>query len=129
MLDRSDNNAPNQAMMFSDQVIKHKKDFLHSVDLEEMGANITLDSLIPYSLDKMIDCLTALDKEMVPGARAGIEKKGPYNGQFTRFIQRLETKRKDKRLNFMFSQEKLLLKYDYMEELCCKLMLPAQNGK
>ena len=129
MLDRSDNNAPNQAMMFSNQVIKHKKDFLHGMGLEEMEANITLDSPIPYSLDKMIDCLKALDQEMVPGARAGAEKKGPYNGQFTRFIQRLETKRKDKRLNFMFSREESLLKYDYMDELCCKLMLPAQNGK
>ena len=129
MLDRSDNNAPNQAMMFSNQVIKHKKDFLHGMGLEEMEANITLDSPIPYSLDKMIDCLTALDQEMVPGARAGAEKKGPYNGQLTRFIQRLETKRKDKRLNFMFSREESLLKYDYMDELCCKLMLPAQNGK
>ena len=27
MLDRSENNAPNQAMMFSNQVIKHKKTF------------------------------------------------------------------------------------------------------
>ena len=116
-------------MMFSNQVIKHKKDFLHGMGLEEMEANITLDSPIPYSLDKMIDCLTALDQEMVPGARAGAEKKGPYNGQLTRFIQRLETKRKDKRLNFMFSREESLLKYDYMDELCCKLMLPAQNGK
>ena len=84
-----------------------------------MEANITLDSPIPYSLDKMIDCLTALDREMVAGARAGTEKKGPYNGQFTRFIQRLETKRKDKRLNFMFSREESLLKYDYMDELGC----------
>ena len=43
MLDRSDNNAPNQAMMFSNQVIKHKKDFLHGMGLEEMEANITLE--------------------------------------------------------------------------------------
>ena len=63
MLDRSDNNAPNQALMFSNQVIKHKKDFLHGMGLEEMEANITLDSPIPYSLDKMIDCLTALIKK------------------------------------------------------------------
>ena len=127
MLDRSDNNAPNQAMMFSNQVIKHKKEFLNGIDLKEMEANITLDSHIPYSLDKMINCLTKLDQEMVPGSRG--EKKGPYNGQFTRFIQRLKTKRKDKRLNFMFSEEKSIQKYEYMDELCDKLMLPAQNGK
>lgn len=126
MLDRSDNNAPNQAMMFSNEVIKRKKEFLHGIGMEEMEANITLDSPIPYSLDDMIQYLTELDQERVPGARG--EKNGPYHGQFTRFIQRLETKRKDKRLNFMFSNAGRLLTYECMSELCCKLMMPAKDG-
>lgn len=127
MLDRSDNNAPNQAMMFSNQVIEQKQNFLKDMGLVEMAANITLDSPIPYSLNKMIKYLEDEDKKMVEGARG--QKKGPYNGQLTRFIQRLKTKREDKRLNFMFSGEESLLKYEYMDELCGKLMLPAQNGK
>ncbi|WP_297710931.1 ATP-binding protein [Dysosmobacter sp.] len=126
MLDRSDNNAPNQAMMFSNEVIKRKKEFLHGIGMEEMEANITLDSPIPYSLDDMIQYLTELDQERVPGARG--EKNGPYHGQFTRFIQRLETKRKDKRLNFMFSNSGRLLTYECMSKLCCKLMMPAKDG-
>ena len=44
MLDRSDNNAPNQAMMFSSAVIEGKKEFLRNADKTEMEANITLDS-------------------------------------------------------------------------------------
>ncbi|CUQ01328.1 Type IV secretory pathway%2C VirB4 components [Anaerotruncus colihominis] len=113
-------------MMFSNEVIKRKKEFLHGIGMEEMEANITLDSPIPYSLDDMIQYLTELDQERVPGARG--EKNGPYHGQFTRFIQRLETKRKDKRLNFMFSNAGRLLTYECMSELCCKLMMPAKDG-
>lgn len=63
------------------------------------------------------------DTEMVSGARG--EKQGTYFGKLTRFIQRLETKQKDKRLNFMFSSDEQLLSYDYMGELCSKLMLPS----
>ena len=127
MLDRSDNNAPNQAMMFSRAVIEEKKEFLRQTDNAEIEANITLDSPVPYRLDKVIQSLKAKDTEKVPGARG--EKQGTYNGKLTRFIQRLETKQKDKRLNFMFASEDDLLDYNYMSNLCSKLMLPSYNGK
>ena len=129
MLDRSDNNAPNQAMMFSSAVIDGKKQFLIDADKAEMEANITLDSPIPYNLDALLSSLKSKDEEMVPGAKAGTEKQGPYFGKLTRFIQRLETKQKDKRLNFMFSSDYTLLDYNYMGKLCNKLMLPSIEGK
>ena len=129
MLDRSDNNAPNQAMMFSSAVIEGKKQFLIDADKAEMEANITLDSPIPYNLDALLFFLKSKDEEMVPGAKANTEKQGPYFGKLTRFIQRLETKQKDKRLNFMFASEDDLLSYDYMSVLCSKLMLPSVAGK
>lgn len=127
MLDRSDNNAPNQAMMFSSAVIQGKKQFLKDEGKAEMEANITLDSPIPYNLDTLLASLKSKDEEMVPGAKT--EKQGPYFGKLTRFIQRLESKQKDKRLNFMFASEENLLNYDYMSELCCKLMRPSVKGK
>lgn len=127
MLDRSDNNAPNQAMMFSSAVIEGKKQFLRNVDKTEMEANITLDSPVPYSLDDLLDTLKQKDTEIVPGARG--EKQGTYNGKLTRFIQRLETKQKDKRLNFLFSNDESLLNYDYMSVLCSTLMQPSIDGK
>lgn len=129
MLDRSDNNAPNQAMMFSSAVIEGKKEFLRNADKAEMEANITLDSPIPYNLDTLLSFLKSKDEEMVPGAKANTEKQGPYFGKLTRFIQRLETKQKDKRLNFMFASDESLLSYDYMSILCSKLMLPSVDGK
>lgn len=129
MLDRSDSNAPNQAMMFSNAVIDGKKAFLHSIENLEMEANITLDSPVPYRLDALLKGLKEKDTEMVPGAKANTEKQGPYFGKLTRFIQRLETKQKDKRLNFMFAAEGDLLSYDYMSALCSKLMLPSVAGK
>lgn len=128
MLDRSDSNAPNQAMMFSSAVIDGKKNFLRDSGKTEMEANITLDSPIPYSLDKLLIYLKSKDTEMVPGAN-NKEKQGTYFSKLTRFIQRLETKQKDKRLNFMFCSDESLLTYDYMAELCSKLMLPSNDGR
>ena len=127
MLDRSDSNAPNQAMMFSNEVITGKKQFLRDHAKTEMEANITLDSPIPYDLDKLLDVLRNKDTEMVSGTRG--DKQGPYFGKLTRFIQRLETKQQDKRLNFMFSSGESLLSYDYMAELCSNLMAPSNGGR
>ena len=127
MLDRSDSNAPNQAMMFSNGVIEEKKKFLRVAGKTEMEANITLDSPVPYNLENLLSFLKTKDTEMVSGARG--DKQGPYFGKLTRFIQRLESKMNDKRLNFMFSSDKSLLDYEYMSELCSKLMAPSSCGK
>ena len=128
MLDRSDNNAPNQAMVFSNTVIEGKRDYLTQIKKEELSANITLDSPVPYSLTKLIEKLQFLDTERIDTGRAG-GKGGAYFDKLTRFIQRLSTKQSDKRLNFMFSADPGLLDYGYMEELCKKLIQPACQGK
>lgn len=129
MLDRSDSNAPNQAMIFSNAVFEGKQEFLNSSGKGAMSANITLDSPIPYDLNKLLDDLNEKDTEMVQGSRPGTEKQGPYFGKLTRFIQRLQTKQSDKRLNFMFSQDENLLTYGYMLELCKRIMQPAENKR
>ena len=126
MLDRSDSNAPNQAMVFSNAVLDGKQGFLDDNGKAEMSAIITLDSPVPYSLNALLEDLNAKDTEMVPGARG--EKQGIFFGKLTRFIQRLQTKQNDKRLNFMFSQDVNLLSYDYMLNLCKRIMQPAKDG-
>lgn len=128
MLDRGDNNAPNQAMLFSKTVLQKKKEFLSNNGLEEMIDDITIDSPIPYEMDKLIDQFVFYNEEMVDGAKANTKKKGDYNGILSRFIQRLENKISDKRLNFMFSQDENLINSDYMNELCQKLLLSASGG-
>lgn len=128
MIDRSDNNAPNQAMIFSRTVYKCKKDYLINVGKSDIVDDITIDSPTPYDIKTLLDELNAINSEVVPGAKAGSTKKGDFNGTLSRFIQRLENKVSDKRLNFLFSSDESLLNYDYMVELCSKLMLPASSN-
>ncbi len=118
LLDRSDNNAPNQAMIFSQEVLKLKESLLDNDDNKEIS--ITLDSPVPYKLSELILKLKEIDMEMVPERTT--EKQGPYHGKLTRFIQRLDTKKNDKRLNFMFSENSNVLEYQYLNNLCTKLM-------
>ena len=126
MIDRSDSNAPNQAMLFSTEVLRQKREQLKTCAHADMENIITLDSPIPYDLQTLIRKLDALDHQMVPGTRG--EKQGPYFGKLTRFIQRLQAKVEDKRLNFMFSKDSSLLDYNYMNKLCEKLMKPSKNS-
>ncbi|SEJ96342.1 protein of unknown function DUF87 [Propionispira arboris] len=88
MLDRSDNNAPNQAMAFSNAVIYQKRKNLELFKKDDIAGSFTIDSPIPYKLSELITEFKKLDEEMVPGARTGTEKAGPLNGKLTRFIQR-----------------------------------------
>ncbi len=120
MLDRSDNNAPNQARAFFETVIEAKKSKLKSEDKTDLLSNFTIDSPLPYELNNVLVELKQLDTEMVPGARS--EKQGPLYGKLTRFIQRLETKITDRRLNFLFSSNEELKKYEWFEYFGQKLM-------
>ena len=120
LLDRSDSNAPNQAMIFSKTVFTEKEKFLTSINDTTYKGTITIDSPIPYGIENVLEEIARLDEEMVAGARG--EKQGPFNGKLTRFIQRLEAKSQDKRLGFMFHLADDELDIDWMNKLCCCLM-------
>ncbi|TEB05591.1 AAA-like domain protein [Pelotomaculum schinkii] len=120
MLDRSDNNAPNQAMAFSNAVLEQKRKNLESLGKKDIAGIFTIDSPVPYKLSEILVEFNRLDTEMVPGAKT--EKQGPMHGKLTRFIQRLESKKSDKRLNFLFNESKEVLAYEYMEHLSKVLM-------
>lgn len=122
MLDRSDNNAPNQAMAFSNAVIEQKRDNLITLGKTDVVNSFTIDSPVPYKLSDLLNEFKKLDAEMVAGAKANSEKQGPLNGKLTRFIQRLESKRSDKRLNFLFNETAKVLDYQYMEQISKLLM-------
>lgn len=122
LLDRSDNNAPNQAMLLSNEIICGRNKWLQQNGKDVVFSNVTLDSPVPYDLKQLIEYLKQQDQKMVPGARAGSEKQGAYFGKLTRFIQRLEAKLADKRLNFMFNNDKSLLDINYIIKLCEQLM-------
>ena len=128
MLDRSDNNAPNQARTFFDAVIKAKKSKLETEGKTEILNNFTIDSPLPYELNNVItELIDEYDEKMIPGVRG--EKQGPLFGKLTRFIQRLKTKQSDKRLNFLFSSNEELKKYEWFEDFGQKLMGFEGNAK
>lgn len=127
MLDRSDANAPNQAMIFSQTVIAEKSSMLAQGGHDDLISEITLDSPVPYRITQIIEQLNEKNTEMVRGS-SGRDKQGDFYGKLSRFIQRLEAKVSDKRLNFMFSDVEELLDFSYMETLCRRLMAPASQG-
>lgn len=127
LIDRSDSNAPNQAMMFSRTVLECKRSLLSSYGMEELADQITVDSPVPYKMSDVLAAINEKNTEMVPGAN-GREKQGDFYGKLSRFIQRLDAKTNDKRLNFMFSNSEHLLEFEFMDALCHKLMSPASRG-
>lgn len=126
MLDRSDSNAPNQAMMFSRAVMEEKNKYISEKGID-LSDDITIDSPIPYNIYNVLSFLDIKNTERVKGD-GGREKNGDFNGKLSRFIQRLSSKVSDKRLNFMFSSDESLLEYDYMNKLCKQLMSPASQS-
>lgn len=122
LLDRSDTNAPNQSRALFDLILREKQSTAKTAGDVTTEANMTVESPIPYKIQAVLDELKRLDEEMVPGARAGSEKQGPLNSKLTRFIQRLESKIADKRLNFLFNDDAALLAYDWLPQLIEKIL-------
>lgn len=115
LLDRSDQNAPNQAMVFNREVVDAKRKYLEENNKEDVLANFTIDSPVPYRIDNVLKKLGELDTEMVPGANK--DKQGSFHGKLTRFIQRLQSKIGDRRLGFLFSAGDDAMRYEWMQEL------------
>jgi DNA helicase HerA-like ATPase len=114
-VDRSDQNAPNQTMIMSRAVVEAKRKYLKDGGHTEILSNFTIDS--PFSLDDVLKALNDINVEMVAGASAGKEKQGDFFGKLSRLIQRLENKRTDRRLGFLFSGADETLKFDWLDKL------------
>jgi uncharacterized protein len=132
-VDRSDQNAPNQTMIMSRTVIYAKKEYLTTGGHNDILANFTIDSPIPFNLDAVISELSSLNTEMVAGARVGTEKQGEFNGKLSRLIQRLESKRTDRRLGFLFQGASETMQFSWLDRLVISLLAgtkdqPHQRG-
>ena len=131
-IDRSDNNAPNQAMVISRAVLEAKRNYLISKEQDALAENFTIDSPIPFDLDAVIAELEALDQEDVAGARANQTKAGDFKGKLGRLIQRLSTKQTDRRLGFLFRGGESTMDYGWLEILSKALVagnLDQADGK
>ncbi|WP_315139135.1 ATP-binding protein [Achromobacter marplatensis] len=121
-VERTDQNAPNQAMVMSRAILAAKQKYLQAQEREDVLENFTIDSPIPFDLSCVIDDLAKLNDEMVPGARSGTEKAGEFNGKLSRMIQRLENKRTDRRLGFLFQGAEETQAFEWLDRLVCALL-------
>lgn len=126
LLDRGDDNAPNQSMRFTTAVFEQKRKVLTDASLTDTLASFTVDSPIPYDLDAVRKSLDDDDKEMVQGARG--EKQGPWHGKLTRFITRLEAKTNDRRYGFLFKAPAETSQYEWLQKFAQSFLSTKPDG-
>ena len=129
LLDRTDQNAPNQAMVFTKLVREHKQKKLHEEGRIEVEASFTVDSPIPYDLQSVINELDRLDNDREPGARAGSDRKGEWNGKLTRFLSRLRAKLEDRRYGFLFQPPSGTSSYDWMQDMAVNFLSTKEGNR
>lgn len=128
ILDRSDDNAPNQAARFTEHVRTLKGQTLQSEEKTEVLETFTVDSPIPYDINSLLDELNKDDTGTKTGA-SGKEVKGDWNGRLTRFIGRLKAKIDDRRCGFMFQPPEECNAYGWLEEMLMKLFAVSESQR
>jgi len=126
-VDRSDQNAPNQAMVMANSITEAKRKYLEDGKHTEVLANFTVDSPVPFPLQAVLDRLNFLDTERVPGAKAGTDKAGDFNGKLSRLIARFDAKHKDRRLGFLFQPHSECMAMEWLPRLAHALTASKGN--
>lgn len=125
ILDRSDQNAPNQASRFTLHVRDLKGATLDASGKAKVKETFTVDSPIPYAVKDLVARLKT------DNTTKGVGKTGPVKGEWedklTRFLSRLEAKLDDRRYGFMFSPPAEALDYGWLAKQIVKL-LRADSG-
>lgn len=126
ILDRSDQNAPNQASRFTSHVRGLKQKTLDAEKKMEVAKTFTVDSPIPYNIEELLNLLR------IDNTTKGVGKTGPVKGEWedklTRFLSRLEAKLEDRRYGFMFTPPVEANSYDWLASQA-KRLLGSKGGK
>ena len=121
-IDRSEFSAHNQVMAFQETVVAEKKKRLQELSKTDVLNAFTLDSPVPFSIATVVGELKRMNEEMVPGAKPTNKKQGPFYGQFSRLLVRLNSKVTDKRYGFLFQAPPESHEYDAMAQMMKRLM-------
>jgi hypothetical protein len=100
-VDESEPSAQSQVMLLKDLVLNAKK--VKNPTLKEF---ITIDSPVFYDLNEVRAKFQFYDTERISGMSGGPSREGPFYGQFTRLLVRLDSRMTDKRYEFMFKPKK-----------------------
>lgn len=127
-VDRSDQNAPNQAMIMAREVNHAKRKYLEDEGQQDVLKHFTVDSPVPFDLDFLMGKLNDINVEMVAGARG--DKQGDFFGKLARMISRLENKISDRRLGFMFSGGESIRDFSWLDKFTTAVLGSAsENGR
>ncbi|RYF34449.1 MAG: DUF87 domain-containing protein, partial [Cytophagaceae bacterium] len=130
-VDRSGENAPNQALALMDSVNEMKKKSIMALKKTDLLEGFTVDTPVPYLLSDLVAALDEKNDETfdtgetyASGPRKGLAKteKGPLNGKLSRFLIRLKTKMADRRYGFMYQAPPTYQSYDALHVLALKLL-------
>lgn len=120
ILDRSDQNAPNQASRFTLHVRNLKGETLDQRSKVAIKSTFTVDSPIPYEIKALVGLLHK------DNTTKGIGKTGPVKGEWedklTRFLSRLEAKIDDRRYGFMFAPPAEAQTYEWLADQAIRLL-------
>ena len=127
ILDRSDQNAPNQASRFTLHVRDLKRSTLDDAGKSKVKETFTVDSPIPYKVADLVNKLQEDNTAKGISASTGKPVAGEWENKLTRFLSRLEAKLDDRRYGFMFSPPSEALDYGWLAKQIVKL-LRADTG-
>lgn len=126
MVDKNENAAPNQTALFKTLLQQSKQNHPENQALDIPKINV--DTPVYFDFQAILREFDMLDREMIPGATAGKEKKGPYNGQFTRLLTRIGSKLDDVRYNLIFKPQ-IYNTSASMSDLFRKILGEEENPK
>jgi len=121
ILDRSDQNAPNQASRFTTHVRDLKRKVLTKAHKPEVEKTFTVDSPIPYEIKELLSKFRHDDTERLYD-RSTNGRDGDWAKKLTRMIARLESKLEDRRYGFMFMPPTAAQNYDWLASQVAALL-------
>lgn len=126
ILDRSDQNAPNQASRFTSHVRSLKEATLEANGKAKVKETFTVDSPVPYQISDLMGLLETDDTTKGVGKTGPV--KGEWEGRLTRFISRLRAKLEDRRYGFLFQPPTDALAYDWLAKQMLRLLSAGEGS-
>ncbi|GAW37421.1 AAA-like domain protein [Roseovarius sp. A-2] len=104
-------------MVMANAITDAKRKYLTDGKHDDVLANFTVDSPVPFPLKEVLQRLNDLDTERVPGAKPGTDKAGDFNGKLSRLIARFEAKHLDRRLGFLLQPHVECMDMEWLPKL------------
>lgn len=96
-IDENEPTAHTQIMILKDLVLGSKRN-----KNSELRETLTIDTPLHFDLNEVRARIQFLDTERMQSTKMGETREGPFYGQFTRFLVRMDGKVNDRRYEFIF---------------------------